>query len=412
MYQTYVGEKKALIFPVMCDGYLAIEYRQGETGTRSNAYFPNPQTYGIWDTDSFTIETIITPYDINGNGYYLISAETLGNFGVDSEYLTKKSLPQVKTILGTTTTYNNISQSNTYLSKAHRLDSTGSANNGYKMSIFWNENVELYLQNTTTTSHNQPAEYQICLSVKDKNAVETIVRSGTVITSRESHSGKSKEATSTDQKYSEDSDIIEYDRIGQTVNAISEGATSLTLTNGALYESSFFYPGQKLYTNSGQTFTYLATVSAISDATTSATVTITAATHAVSSASTLYQPTKREAPYLLNTYHIGATFDINTGVMSIYLDGILLNSTIHTGDYSTFYMYPEDCKIGQGSTSYATTETIDSASTTNTLYSQFMGEMHEFAISKESKNNFESINTLLPNSRDLLLYYRFEEVDL
>ena len=405
MYQTYVGEKKALIFPVMCDGYLAIEYRQGETVS-------HPQTYGIWDADSFTIEAIITPYDVNGNGHYFLAGETLGNYGVDSEYLTKKSLPQVKTTLGTTTTYNKFSQSNTYLSKDHRLDSTGSANDGYKMSIFYNLNVELYLQNTTTTSHNQPAEYQICLSVEDGVRGTTILRSGTAITSRESHSGKSNESTSTNQKYASDSDLIEYDRISQTVNAISEGATSLTLTNTGLSESNYFYPGQKLYTLSGQTFTYLATVSSVSNIGTSATVTITAAASAVSGASTLYQPTKREAPYLLNSYHIGATFNKTTGIMSVYLDGVLLNSIKHTGNYSTFYMYPDDCKIGQGLTSYATTETIDSVSTTNTLYSQFMGELHEFAISKGAKNSFESINTLLPNSRDLLLYYRFEEVDL
>ena len=411
MYQTYVGEKKALIFPVMCDGYLAIEYRQGETGTRTGHYFSDPQTYGIWDVDSFTIETIITPYDINGNGNSFYTAPPLGNFGVDSEYLTKKSLPQVRTIAGSGTTYNPTSQSNTYLSKTHRLASA-SGNDGYKMSLFWNENVELYLQNTTTTNQNQPAEYQICLSVKDKNSTETIVRSGAIITSRENHSGKSIEGTITNQKYGDDSDIIEYDRIALTVNAISEGGTSLTLTSGAARESDYFYPGQKLYTISDQTFTYLATVSSISNDSTSATVTITAAAHAVGSAATLYQPTKREAPYLLNTYHIAATFNIITGTISIYLDGNLLNSTIHTGDFSTFYMSPGDCKIGQGSTSYATTETIDSVSTTNTLYSQFMGELHEFAISKGAKTSFESINTLMPNSRDLLLYYRFEEVDL
>jgi hypothetical protein len=380
MYQTYIGEKNALVFPVMCDGYLSVEFRQGETGTATalladgSQRIKQPQTYGIWDVDSFTIETVLTPYDMNGHGYYLYSGETLGNFGIDSNYLTKKSLPQVKTNLGTTTTYDNQSQSNSYLSKAHRLASSSTANDGYKMTIFWNENVELYLQNTSITSHNQPS----------------IIN----------------------QKYSGKSDLIEYDRISKTVNAISEGATVLTLTDTGVREADYLYPGQKLYTLSGQIFTYFSTVEGVSGSGTGATVTIAAAAHAISSPTTLYQITKQEAPYLLNSYHIAASFNKDTGVMAVYIDGALLASSIHIGDFSKFLMYADDCKIGQGSTSYSTAVTIDSGTRTNILYSQFFGELHEFAIINRAKSEFETTQTLVPNNRDLLLYYRFEEVDL
>jgi len=44
--------------------------------------------------------------------------------------------------------------------------------------------------------------------------------------------------------------------------------------------------------------------------------------------------------------------------------------------------------------------------------SQFMGELHEFCISKEYKETFQSIDTLLPNYRNTLLYFRFEEANL
>ena len=42
---------------------------------------------------------------------------------------------------------------------------------------------------------------------------------------------------------------------------------------------------------------------------------------------------------------------------------------------------------------------------------QFFGEIHEFAISRVFKTNFD-IFTLAPDYRNLLLYYRFEETDL
>mgnify|MGYP003671759467 CR=1 FL=1 len=44
--------------------------------------------------------------------------------------------------------------------------------------------------------------------------------------------------------------------------------------------------------------------------------------------------------------------------------------------------------------------------------SQFMGELHEFAITKDYKDRFGSIDTLIPNYRKTLLYFRFEEANL
>ena len=51
----------------------------------------------------------------------------------------------------------------------------------------------------------------------------------------------------------------------------------------------------------------------------------------------------------------------------------------------------------------------------DTLYtrrpSQFMGEFHELCITEGYKDNFASIDTLLPNYRNTLLYFRFEEAN-
>ena len=43
---------------------------------------------------------------------------------------------------------------------------------------------------------------------------------------------------------------------------------------------------------------------------------------------------------------------------------------------------------------------------------QFMGELHEFAILNDSKEHFDVVDTLAPSIRSVLLYYRFEEANL
>ena len=79
--------------------------------------------------------------------------------------------------------------------------------------------------------------------------------------------------------------------------------------------------------------------------------------------------------------------------------GTLKDVTTRTlNTISEFEFDPSDCYLG--SNGNATLETRRA--------SQFMGEIHEFAISKGSKNNFQSLDTLIPNYRQNLLYFRFE----
>jgi len=40
-----------------------------------------------------------------------------------------------------------------------------------------------------------------------------------------------------------------------------------------------------------------------------------------------------------------------------------------------------------------------------------MGEIHELSITKDVKTTFQSLDTLLPNYRNTLLYFRFEGED-
>lgn len=87
-YRIYAGNKKALVFPIMGDGYVHLDYSkhipQGPDGaaySESTHGIEVDETaddddakYGLWSlADSFTMESIITPYDVNGFGHRLIT---------------------------------------------------------------------------------------------------------------------------------------------------------------------------------------------------------------------------------------------------------------------------------------------------------------------------------------------------
>jgi len=94
-YRIYAGNKKALVFPIMGDGYVHLDYSKhipkgpdavdndgdGLADAQNNAGIGIDETdddddakYGLWSlADSFTMEGIITPYDVNGFGHRLIT---------------------------------------------------------------------------------------------------------------------------------------------------------------------------------------------------------------------------------------------------------------------------------------------------------------------------------------------------
>ena len=119
--QLYIGEKNALTFPVMCDGYLRIDY--------SDEIANEP--YGIFEhEDSFTVEAIITPFDINGNGYKL--AGNNSHMGVHGVTTSIKTMPTVQEYNTTDSHY----QSHKYRPEANRITD--------KMVLFQNSNVQLF----------------------------------------------------------------------------------------------------------------------------------------------------------------------------------------------------------------------------------------------------------------------------
>ena len=89
---------------------------------------------------SFTIEAIITPYDVNGHG-----SRASGVHGV---------LDSTKTPPYPSDDYGN--REANYYSVSILKDTNYLTQ---KMMIFYNEKLKLFLQNTALSSYNQPAEY-------------------------------------------------------------------------------------------------------------------------------------------------------------------------------------------------------------------------------------------------------------
>ena len=111
---------------------------------------------------SFAIEAIITPYDVNGHGSIAS--------GVHGVLDSTKTPPYPSDDYGNReANYHSVSilKETNYLTQ--------------KMMIFYNEKLKLYLQNTTLSSYNQPAEYKIVAEIKDSLGATHTFATDTVI---------------------------------------------------------------------------------------------------------------------------------------------------------------------------------------------------------------------------------------
>ena len=153
---AHVGESRALVFPVMCDGYLQLDYSEN-----SNSNYK----HNLWGhkNEPFTFEAIVTPYDVNGVGH-----RTSGQGRLDST----KTPPSPNLSLD-----DHADSTSNYQSVAY----FGSGRNTHKMMLFHNPYFQIYLENTTTTNFNQPAEYKLVCKLVSGTKTHT-VESDAVIT--------------------------------------------------------------------------------------------------------------------------------------------------------------------------------------------------------------------------------------
>jgi len=147
MVSAYVGKPYKLVFPLLSKGYLNIDYDKSVTvGSDNSSTTAITRLRPLWaHKDSFTIEALFTPYDVNG-----IGSNTAGRHGVlDST----RTPPYPNDTLSDRDT--------TYESVAYLGEGASAAYLTHKLMLFHNTNLKLYLENTTTSSYNQPAEYKI-----------------------------------------------------------------------------------------------------------------------------------------------------------------------------------------------------------------------------------------------------------
>ena len=162
---AHVGESRALIFPVMCDGHLKIEY---------DDYNTNNSKDELWDYGGpFSIEAIVTPYDVNGIGH-----RTSGQGRLDST----KTPPSPNLLLDDQADATSNYESVSYF---------GAGRDTHKMMIFCNDYLKFYLQNTTSSNFNQPAEYKIVVELTDSigTPISHTVSSEPVFVSKKSLTG-------------------------------------------------------------------------------------------------------------------------------------------------------------------------------------------------------------------------------
>jgi hypothetical protein len=377
MYQVLAGKKRSLVFPVMCNGFVKLDYSDNVVDTNSDGDTSNDIAYGIFDHQgSFTFEAIVTPYDINGYG------RQSHNGSIPSFTLSKKIMPS-NSHQSTPSEY----QSELYLPvTGGRLT--------HEMRIFSNDKFSVSLLNATSFNENQPAEYKIKVSMNIGGSTQTFTTTSAVITANKS--SMFKWSSTSDTEGFDSNGRRTFDLLGST--ASHSGAViglSGTVENQC-------HANQELFIRDGFTFTSIGTIASINGTTD---VTLNASySPTLSNGTKVFIHSRKEASYINNTYHIACTYTQSSNRINIFLNGINVLSTKHTQS-GTFAFGRTDSFIGANGT--GATGTLSAI--TN---KQFMGEMHEMSILNIPKTTFANKETLLPSLNNTLLYLRFEEIDL
>ena len=394
-YRTLVGTKKSLIFPVMCYGGLKMPYDSNIPDANTSGT-TDDEPYGVFDwDDSFTIQTILTPYDIHGLGWGAVNSDNpVSKIGIVTS---KKTMPgnQIKTytVKGVNMSMaNNNLESDIYLPLADKV--------GYEMSIFHNTNVQLSLINTADSTietamaagvpPNTPSEYKIKFTVIADGSSDSLT-SDKVITYDSEYAPRRWED---DKGYN--SMTVGYELVTAVSGASGSNAS---VSNG----DQLFVVGESIYVID-PAIKKLGTVATTSSGGLSITYESDASASDITSAfqREIYRKARPEALYLIKNHHITAIFDVVSGDMSIYYDGKLVASKKHSAaPIASFNFAREDCYIG--------TTVLSNVTKTR---KQFMGELHELAIMGGKQNSFTTLDTLMPNFRNTLLYLNFNESEL
>ena len=360
MANVYIGDSKALVFPVMCDGYLKLDADTVGTATSKGNFWNH--------TDNFTIEAIITPYDVNGNGH--------GSADIDTKTSTRTPPSPAED-----ETETNFQSARYFGTITNRLS--------HKMMLFYNNNFKFYLQNTTTTNYNQPAEYKLCVDFTNTSGLTTTVSSDNPIIT----------AVNTLHGYYDSNGYYEKHNTSLTklTSVASITGTLLTFTSGTDAEKLVILDelgannsgGTEIFNSSGVSLGKVLSKNTLG--------TNRSATLSLSQSSTItgdvYVSQPREALYLEEVYKVSCSYRKN-GQIELYVN----NQSIKTQTLSvpTFEFD-------------STTNNGESRIGKGTLTSeQFMGEFFEISMHKGKEPSL-TINTLTPSYSNILFYYTFGE---
>lgn len=384
MYRLLTGKQRSLVFPVMCNAFVKIDYRDNIPAGADGVFSSDDDVrYGIWNhKDSFTIETTLTPYDINGYG--LVSS-------IPSTTNSEKMMAGIsKTILDNSTNREQ-RPSYRYLNDTNKFG-TSSTLNGYEMRIFHSEKVKLSLLNATEHGFNNPSEYRIKFEV-DIDGTSVSLTSPIVISPifGKPHKGSSLSTVGFDSEGK-----VKH----QTATAVAVTANASLIIEFASNIEADFHDEQKIYYRDGFDFVEIGTINSVSGSV--LTMRDVSVANAFLVGKTIFIPTTKNPFYVNQVHHIAATFNDLTRQMRIYYGGKLVASTDHTST-AEFSFTQDDMFLGAngvGATGRDTSHTNN----------QFMGELHEFAFTNGARETFD-LASLNPRFAEVLLYFRFEEVD-
>jgi len=386
MYDTLVGKQRALIFPVMCNGFIKIDKTKN---------IPD-EPYGIWAySGPFTFEFVITPYDVNGYGKW--SANTPRSISES-----KKIMPGIP-VEYTDATINNY-QSNLYLEKFDSVDDEDRMN--LRMCLFKSSTLKIYLKNKTYHNENYPASFKLEVELTIDGTTETFTSENVILPSfRQNYVYGTEPFTGTSLKPNgfTQSGKYEYVSIGSLTSNFTGGGSTLSVSSGVLAEV-FNRPsegGVEVFLRDDFSFLSVGRVVTKSASTISLN---SPYSEDISSGTVLYRRAYAEPSYINSYFHVAISYTDSNNALTLYLNGRPILQDTHSSSES--FSFPDDSAYYIGANGNGGTGT--NAAFDN---EQFMGEIHEASLEKRSKSEFMSSSNLYPNYNDLLFYMRFEEVD-
>ena len=136
-YRALAGEKKCLVFPVMCDAHVKLDYSDN-IPDRQTISTDDDEVYSFFGWDgSFTLQTVLTPYEVNGLNWEVPNATN--PYGVSGVTTSKKTMPGNQEKNHTLSTISVSLGSVNLESRQYFQNSTSTSRNQYEMMIFYND---------------------------------------------------------------------------------------------------------------------------------------------------------------------------------------------------------------------------------------------------------------------------------